>query len=216
MIIFIPSGSRLIFIVGILSCTTLLTLPFMPDIRNMFVTLNTYIRNWEFSGLGFRALKNLSSSGDEARTILGVLFIAVLIFFSSRLWSVSRNHRTEVVSTNSVQGGSPFFSRDTFIVFMKAVYCITLAFLFFTPTLHPWYALYLVCLFPLVAGPGGMLLSWSVFLAYHVQINYSLLGQWKENDTVTAAVWLAPAAGSFLAVCARMLIPNRLMQSPPK
>ena len=60
-----------------------------------------------------------------------------------------------------------------------------LAYLLLTPVLHPWYALYLVCLLLFVPGPAGLTLSWSVFLSYQVLIPYNILGEWVENDVTS-------------------------------
>ncbi len=100
--------------------------------------------------------------------------------------------------------------------FIKTIYGIALLYLLLTPTLHPWYALYLVCLFPFFAEPGGIILSWSVFLSYYVLINYTLLGQWIENDTVPAAIWLASVAGSLLPFCIRKIMPDRPQETYSK
>ena len=96
------------------------------------------------------------------------------------------------------------------VSFIKTIYGIAFLYLLLTPTLHPWYALYLVCLFPFFAEPGGLILSWSVFLSYYVLINYTLLGQWIENDTVAAGIWFASVAGSLLTLFIRTIMPDRL------
>jgi len=75
-----------------------------------------------------------------------------------------------------------------------AFYSIAFTFLLLTPTLHPWYALYLACLLPFAAGPAGLVFGWSVFLAYQVQIGYTLLGQWVESDMTAWMIVSAPAA----------------------
>jgi hypothetical protein len=53
---------------------------------------------------------------------------------------------------------------------IKALYAVTIVFLFLTPTLYPWYALYLVSFLPFTAGAAGLILTWSVFLSYRVLI----------------------------------------------
>jgi hypothetical protein len=76
----------------------------------------------------------------------------------------------------------------------KAFYAITIAFLFFTPTLHPWYGLYLAVFLPFAAGPAGLVLSWSLFLSYRVVILYGLTGKWIENDWIPFLIIIAPIA----------------------
>jgi hypothetical protein len=77
---------------------------------------------------------------------------------------------------------------------LKSFYFTTMAFLLFTPTLHPWYALYLAAFLPFAAEPAGLVLSWSVFLAYRVVILYGLTGEWIENDWIPFLIIFAPAA----------------------
>ena len=88
---------------------------------------------------------------------------------------------------------------------MKTIYGITFSFLLFTPTLHPWYALYLAALLPFEAGVGGLVLSWTVFLSYHVQIRYLLLGQWTESGLIAAVIWLAPVSAVIFSRIVRRL-----------
>jgi hypothetical protein len=102
------------------------------------------------------------------------------------------------------------------VLFIKTMYGTAFLYLLLTPTLYPWYVLYLVCLFPFFAEPGGLILSWAVFLSYYVLIDYTLLGQWIENDTVTAGIWLASVAGSLLALSMRKVMPDRFPKSYPK
>jgi hypothetical protein len=87
-------------------------------------------------------------------------------------------------------------------VIFRVFYFISMAFLFFTPTLHPWYGLYLVVFLPFAAGPAGVAFSWSVFLSYRVVILYGLTGEWIENDFIPFLIVSAPTA----AFAARFLI----------
>ncbi|HLA04819.1 MAG TPA: hypothetical protein VJZ16_02435 [Syntrophales bacterium] len=78
------------------------------------------------------------------------------------------------------------------MLFMRSLYGITFGFLLLTPTLHPWYALYLVSLLPFMAGPAGLVLTWAVFLSYRVLIGYAIDGQWIESDLIAAVIWFSP------------------------
>jgi hypothetical protein len=201
-IIFIPKQRCLIFLAGFLSGILGLALPFLPDFYNMVDTLSVYLQNWEFSGFAFRALRELISSGNSARLLLISVFLSTLSFFSFSFFYRKRTY----------DGMSGNLSAS----FIKTIYGIALLYLLLTPTLHPWYALYLVCLFPFFAEPGGIILSWSAFLSYYVLINYTLLGQWIENDTVPAAIWLASVAGSLLPFCIRKIMPDRPQETYSK
>jgi hypothetical protein len=196
LIIFIPKQKSLIFLAGFLSCILGLALLFLPDLYKIFDTLSVYLQNWEFSSFAFRMLREMTSSGNSARLLLIAVFLATLCFFSFSLFYRRRTYEGT--------SGNPS------VLFIKTMYGIAFFYLLLTPTLHPWYALYLVCLFPFFAEPGGLILSWSVFLSYYVLINYTLLGKWIENDAVIAGIWLASVAGSLLPLCIRKVMPARL------
>jgi hypothetical protein len=174
-------GQRRYFLFGCLIAAGCLTWPFMPEFVNGLKTLNTYLQNWEFSGFVFRQLRHVTGSGDIARLLLGgSLFIIIAGLF---IW----HRRLE----------------KTILQMFKVFYVIAFGYLVLTPTMHPWYALYLVVLLPF-AGSGvlalaGLTLSWSVILAYRVLIAYRLTGFWIEDDTTAFMVVLAPAV-SFLSV----------------
>ena len=213
LIIFIPKQRRLIFLAGFLSGILGLTLPFLPEFYNMFDTLSVYVQNWEFSSFAFRTLRELTSSGNSARLLLLAVFLSSVSFFSVSLLYRKKTYERMVRSNQSPQGsipGQPGMSDNLSASFLKTIYGIAFLYLLLTPTFHPWYALYLVFLFPFFAEPGGLILSWSVFLSYYVLINYTLLGQWIENDAVTAGIWLASVAGSLLPLCIRKVMPARL------
>jgi hypothetical protein len=195
LIVFMPKQKSFIFLAGFLSGIVGLTLPFLPDFYNMVDTLSVYLLNWEFSGFAFRMLREVTSSGNSARLLLMAVFLSIVCFFS---FSFFYRKRT-----------SEGMSGDLSVSFVKTMYGIAFLYLLLTPTLHPWYALYLVCLFPFFAEPGGLILSWSVFLSYYVLINYSLLGQWIENDVVAAGIWLASVAGLLLPLFIRKVMPAR-------
>jgi hypothetical protein len=211
-IIFIPEQRKLIFLAGFLSAILGLMLPFVPDIFNMLVTLSVYLQNWEFSGFLFRSLREVTTSGNSARLVLNAVFLSAVSFFSVSLFYREKKYERMVRTGQSPQGSNPGqsgMSDNLSASFIKTIYGIALLYLLLTPTLHPWYALYLVCLFPFFAEPGGLILSWSVFLSYYVLINYTLLGQWIENDAVPTGIWLASVAGSLLPLFIRKVMPAR-------
>jgi hypothetical protein len=203
LIIFMPKQKSLIFLAGFLSGILGLALPFLPDLNHMIVTLNVYLQNWEFSSFAFRTLRELTSSGNSARLLLMTAFLTAVSFFS-----VSLSYRKKT--------GQPGISGNLSVSFIKTIYGTAFLYLLLTPTLHPWYALYLVCLFPFFTEPGGLILSWSVFLSYYALINYTLLGQWIENDTVAGGIWFASVAGSLLTLSIRTVMADRLPKSYSK
>lgn len=158
---------------GLFGGFLLLDIPFLPDLAKALATLGTYLYHWEFSNFAFRSLRNLLSSGNQARIILAGCFTACLLFLTF--------FRQENQSCR----------RDPPLL-LRSLYGITLAFLLLTPTLHPWYALYLVALLPFTAEPAGMVLSWVVFLSYRVVMGSALFGTWQEDNLTAALIWSAP------------------------
>lgn len=183
------TGKPLRLAAGFLAGLVVISIPFMPELLHMFITLGIFLNNWEFSNFAFHTLRSLTSSGDHARLIMTFLFMACMLIFTVS-FLIGRKE-------NDVHG--------QFMSFMKAAYGITMCFILLTPTLHPWYALSLVGLFPFITGPAGLVLSWSVFLSYHVLIGYALFGTWVENDLIAAAVWLSPITAGLLSFIAGRL-----------
>ena len=177
------------WVAGCAMTWALFTAPFWPEIQNGYSTLSVYLVHWEFSGFAFRTLREISGSGATARIILGVGGIAAVGGIYFRLLS------------------SDFFQARRFdaLVF-RSFYAASFVWLLLTPTLHPWYALYLVCFLPFAPGPAGLVLSWSALLAYRVLIPYHLTGNWIENDAT--ALWIAAAPG--VAWLAHQLLKNSI------
>jgi hypothetical protein len=178
----VRSGYRRYFFFGCLIAAGCLIWPFTPEFVNGLKTLNTYHQNWEFSGFVFQQLRQMTGSGETARLVLGCGLSVIIIAMA--IWQGQRE--------------------KTFLRIFKIFYVIAFAYLVLTPTMHPWYALYLVILLPFAGASGGLALagltlSWSVLLAYRVLIAYRLTGFWIEDDTTALMVVLAPAA-SFLSV----------------
>lgn len=193
------------FILGAVIGCAALSIPFLPGLFNMFTTLDIYVRNWEFAGFAFQALHKIFPSGSTARLMLAAAF-----FFAAATLYVSlfrkRGHFAEDV-----------FTRSLFPAAFKTAYCVALAFLLLTPTLHPWYALYLACLLPFVPGSAGLVMTWAVLLSYRVLINFTLLGTWEEKDAIPAVIWLAAIAAPILSRLAgkRALTFFRRGKAPP-
>ena len=86
---------------------------------------------------------------------------------------------------------------------------ITLAFLLLTPTLHPWYALYLLAFIPLAPSlasfSAGITLSWAVLLSYQVAATSVMSGTWQESTLLSFYVFAAPAS----ALCITLLLARR-------
>jgi hypothetical protein len=195
MLIAITGSGSVLFFIGFLMGLILLVVPFLPDLYHMAATLDVYLRNWEFSNFAFRSLRDLLASGSSARVVLIITFSIALGLFSVRFMLKKKGREV----------------KNIFPLFIKTIYYITFSFLLLTPTLHPWYALYLAALFPFAAGVEGLVLSWTVFLSYHVQIRYLLLGQWTESGLIAAVIWLAPVFAFILSTLIKRLFRGQVI-----
>ena len=165
------------FCIGLVGGLLLLALPFCPDIRHAWPTLTLYARTWEFSGFIYRLLAATQLGGVWARWLIGLFYAAVMLvcYRSAGGWCAPPANLPGVF------------------------YRLSLAFLLLTPTLHPWYALYLVLFLPFSAGPAGLVLSWAVLLAYRVLLAWTVLGVWVEDDRTALMIFAAPVAAGLLS-----------------
>lgn len=149
---------------------------FWPDILNAFGTLSRYLQNWEFSGFVFRLVRgsmqgHIAQSGAAARIIIAVIFLYLAYTIFLRLF---KNHALQSI--------------------MRSFFMVTLAWLILTPTLYPWYSLYLVAFLPFTLNTVGITLGWSVLLSYQILIPYKLTGQWIESSMTPLLIVAAPAS----------------------
>jgi hypothetical protein len=184
LFLLVPAGNRRYFVTGFLAALAALVLPFLPHLINITDSLNTYARNWEFAGFAFNSLRSITGSGTTARLILLCCFLLAYIAIILRLVKGIRHEESPITRARRA---------------LQACYAVAMAFLLLTPTLQPWYALYLAVFLPFCPGPAGLVLGWAVFLAYQVQIPYFMLGRWIENPQVTAVIFWAPVTAYLLS-----------------
>lgn len=180
-VIFLPvfliySGYKksMIFISGFITAAFLLVVPFLPDIHNCLKTLDVYARNWEFSGYIFRELRQMTGNGNMARIVI----MAVFTLLALGIYGQALQKKT----SNGFDAKS----------FFRSIYSLCLVYLLLTPTLHPWYAVYLASMLPFVPGVAGICMTFAVLLSYRVLIPYRFTGQWTESDLVAMLIFLAP------------------------
>ncbi len=154
--------------------TFCLCLAFMPNLMNGIETLGLYVREWEFSGFLFR-LSGLA--GLPQPLIRPGLALAFVLF----------------VMHDAVKNKRSFCSEPDHAVTRHA-YITAFAYLMLTPTLHPWYALYLVAFLPFHPGVSGLCLSWAVFLTYYVLIGFKTVGVWQESGIMAFMVFATPVS----------------------
>jgi len=183
---------RIAFLFGIVGGGTVLLLPFLPDLVNTVGTLRTYAVNWEFAGFAFRSLRQATGSGESSRALLATLFLGAAAYRYSRL--TSEQGRTSLPGKNAI-----------LLAAVQACSEVTCYFLLLTPTLHPWYAVYLTALLPFAAGAARLVFCWSVLLGYRVLLPYTILGQWREDGLTPALISLAPLAALLTVTLVRRM-----------
>ncbi len=183
LFLLVPRSRKLLFLAGFGAAAGALLLPFLPQLTNTLATLNAYARNWEFAGFAFSTLRRVTGSGNVARLLLAGLLVVIVGFILLRFMKQLKEPESAVVQGRRA---------------LQSCYAVALWLLLLTPTLQPWYALCLAAFLPFCAGPAGLILCWCVFLTYQVQIPYFILGQWLENPSVTAALFLAPVTAFIL------------------
>lgn len=170
---------RRFFMVFIFSCVAYIV-PFLPQLSHAIVTLQTYVNHWEFSSFSFRLLRTLFGSGQHARLILVTLFGCIVV---SQWWNLQQ-------------------SEVTFDRLAKACGRFLMVFLLLTPTLHPWYALYLVAFIVLAPSAPALTLTWSVLLSYQVVAVEHFSGVWQESSIISFYIWFAPVLALLLTAAA--------------
>ena len=194
-----PTGSRKFTAAAFLTATLAMIWFFRPEVANSFHTLSVYAANWEFSGFVFRLLRSLTGSGRIARAVIAWGFSTVMAIMYFRY-------------SKAVFPSTLLRTNKLFEIF----YALSLTFLLLTPTLHPWYALYLAAFLPFAVGPAGIVLSWSVFLAYRVHILYGMTGQWVENDFITFLVFIGPVVAHGAGSIIRLMSGKSVFRKQPR
>ena len=182
----LPAGRRGAFILGLALVCAGTCIPFWPELQNGIETLRLYAHNWEFSSFAFRVLRTWTGSGSEARMLVALIFCLIFAWQWLQLYQL-KQHGHDAHS------------------FVRVCARIMLAFLLLTPTLHPWYAIYLLALLPLAPGAAGIILSWSVLLSYQVAATRALSGIWQESTLLSFYIFAAPVS----ALCITLLLARR-------
>jgi hypothetical protein len=136
-------------------------LPYAGAGSQLFNGLLVYGDKWRFNDSLFSIVLYMTGSLEHAKLLIGAAFLLV-----------------------------------TFVLFrlppepMKTAYTLTGAYLLLTPTLQPWYVVWIVpflCLFP---NRAWLLLTGLVAVSYHVLIQFVQTGLWKEAEWVRYVQYL--------------------------
>ena len=154
-------------------------LPYREAGDTLFAGFLTYAEHWSFNAPVFDILSYALDNPLWARAAIAVGFgTAVILFTFSRM--------------PPIQAG--FF--------------LVGAFLLLTPTLHPWYAIWMIPFMVFYRQPAWLIFTGLIAVSYHVLIRYASEGVWEE------AVWVKPLLfGGFALVWAFEWIRQRRTES---
>ncbi|MBL4848047.1 MAG: DUF2029 domain-containing protein [Planctomycetes bacterium] len=201
-------------------------LPFLSAGKKLVAGLGAYGVSWSFNGVGFEAvdgaLRGVGVSQALVRWLAPLLtevapgfdpathttwikvpakLLVGLLAGLVVAWFARRAHRAQTEDEG----------RE---VLAEAALVCALLFLACSPTVHPWYALWVVP-FLLQARSrlrtAGFLFSLAVPLVYEIQLRYTgLPGSWVESGWVRAAVWLPVLGVALGGVLGPRLAPRLL------
>ena len=162
----------------------LLFVPHLPAGTAMFRGFLTYAEHWTFNDCFYSALLSIGLGPRTARVVLGALLLAVALG-ASRAW------------------------RDA----ARATAAISGAVLLLSPTVHPWYGLWLVPWLPFLPRPfrgAGIALVSLLPVSYVVASELARTGAWREPAWLWFVVWGPVLAGILLGV-----VRERRLAAPP-
>ncbi len=143
----------------------LLSLPYVDAGPSLFRGLLTYVEHWESNAGLFRALAAVLGA-DAVKALGAAGIVGCALFAAQRRWSVER-----------------------------ALYWTLGIAIVLSPTIHPWYVLWILPLAALRGGRAWLLLSGTVFMAYWGLDAYQSTGSWPEPLFARLAIH-----GPFLAL----------------
>lgn len=143
-------------------------LPYLGAGPDLFSGLLVYGDKWRFNDSLFSVFFYLTDSLNASKIIAALLFAALVAYCASIT--------------------DPF----------RSAFVLLGGFLVLTPTVQPWYLVWIIpflCLYP---NPAWILLSGLAALSYHVVIGFVLTGNWQE-ETWVRYVQYVPFYGLLIA-----------------
>ncbi len=147
-----------------LALPALLYLPYVGVGARVFAGLRTYADTWAFNPGLFRLL-SLPGGADVARGVAGACVAAIAAWAAVRRWDLERT-----------------------------LYWTIGAALLVSPTVHPWYLLWILPLACVRGGRGWIVFTGSVFLAYAGRDAYLAVGTWPEPAWLRLVIHAPPIA----------------------
>lgn len=150
-------------------CLVLVTLPFAASGTRLFDSLGLYAAKWRYNDGLFAVLAALTGSLWGAKALAAALLLAVLGA------SVRRREAAEVGALR-----------------------VLAALVLLSPTVHPWYLLWVVVLLPLVPHRALFVWSGSIVFAYLFLYPVASLGPFDKGSWLPRALQLAPVLAAWV------------------
>ncbi len=141
-------------------------LPYADVGRGLFSGLWTYAKQWEFNASVYVLLNGVLERDDLSRVVVGLLFLSAALVLT-------------------LKGVHP----------VRSGYLLAGLFVWLTPTLHPWYVVWIIPFLVFYASPAWIIFTGLVVLSYHVLIEYRSTGLWELPAWVGLAEY-----GGFVTV----------------
>lgn len=136
-----------------------LYLPYARAGDRLFEGLRTYADIWAFNAGAFRWIERVPGPEDLPRWIVAAAVMAVAVEAARRGWTLGR-----------------------------ALYWTIGAAILLSPTIHPWYLLWVLPFAALRGGTAWIAFTGTVFLAYAGRDAYLATGSWPESPWVVALI----------------------------
>ena len=149
------------FLGGIGIAATLGFLPFVAAGPKLWTGLATYAEHWRFNTGAFAVVEGLFTNPLHARFFVGGVVGLVIVVAAWRRFDAER----------------------AFLWILGAGIALS-------PTVHPWYVLWLLPVAALRKSFAWLYLSCAVFLAYWGLDAFHATGTWPEPSSVRASIWL--------------------------
>jgi len=152
-------------VVAAVSVPVLLYATYADVGAGLFAGLKVYAETWEFNAGPYALLANLvellPGSLVEPRQVALAIVLTVAIYAALRRWTVPRTLFWTI-------GGA----------------------LLVSPTLHPWYVIWVLPFAILAGNRAWVLFSGLVFLSYWGRDAYHEMGEWTQPTWLTALIWV--------------------------
>ena len=147
--------------IGFLATVALLYLPYASAGQALFTGLRTYNEHWWFMKGAFGVLEWIAGDPINARRLAAVIVLGVIGWTAWKAMELDR-----------------------------ALLWILGAGMIFTPTLHPWYVLWMLPMAVLRQSRPWLLLSGLAFTGYFGLGSYQDTGEWAQPLLARAVLWL--------------------------